>query len=457
MSPLNQLMGLVGLDEVKKEFFSVRDKVKAAQAREAKISARSLKLDMIITGNPGTGKDTVARLYKQYLRSLGVGRQIVILHVDRPIHLDFFDSSDSDSHQDVYIFVGLRENAKRLFGHSKARGRISRRIDLKDYSENELLSMLVKMLKEDSLKVDGGFNAPATSKKDTTVVTIPNQCYYLTESDFFGAKPMNFYEESEAWKKLEKMAEGKVPIIDEAHMFYHSSNYGTDGSDIFRKGIVDTIVAHVDNEPGNSRCIILMGYQDRMKEFYRNTNPGFQRRFPLEDAFVFDNYDDKALGQILKIMLDHDDIAATDDAKAVAMEILRRERDRPNFGNGGAVRNLLSRAQITYSKRMQRGAARNVHLGDTALPNEDERGQIILEPQDFDPEYDRGLRVKGDCSSLFDNLVGFQDIIATFRGYQKMAVNMRWHGLDPREEIPFSFVFKGPPGTGKTTTARFLR
>lgn len=586
-SPLDKLMDMVGLDDVKREFMSIRDRVKWSEDSKVKVPLRSLKLDLIITGNPGTGKSTLAQLYKEYLGSLSVmaGAKAII-------NDSRFYEYELSSNRRVYIMEGTGEDIKHILGHPKACGRFSRRVDLKDYSEDELLEALVKMLEEDSLEVEGGFDAPflrmfvrkigyqrgqksfknmttlrdeiekvlrrraerlekATLRKDTGVVSIPYLSYYLAESDFLGVKPTDFYEQSEVWKKLEKMAgmekvkeavrelvsrriinytreregkkpmktsfnhvflgppgtgkttvaalfgqviadlgyvessdvvmkkptdflgeyvgqseemtkeilektKGKILIIDEAHMFYHSTEYGTDDSDIFRKGIVDTIVAHVDNEPESNRCIILMGYPVRMKEFYRNTNPGFQRRFPLEDAFVFDNYDDKTLGQILDIMLDQNDIAATDDAKAVAMEVLRRERDRPNFGNGGAVRNLLSRAQVTYSKRMQSMAKKNQDSGNCTPPSNDECSQILLEPQDFDPEYHRGLRVSEYCSSLFNDLVGFQDIIAAFEGYQKMSANMRRHDLDPREAIPFSFVFKGPPGTGKTTTARAL-
>jgi AAA+ superfamily predicted ATPase len=57
---------------------------------------------------------------------------------------------------------------------------------------------------------------------------------------------------------------------------------------------------------------------------------------------------------------------------------------------------------------------------------------------------------------LFQSFVSFDDIIETFESYQRVAANTRARNLDPCEEIPFSFVFKGAPGTGKTTTARAL-
>jgi len=93
-SPLKKLLNMIGLDDVKKLFLSVQDRVKAAQFLRERNKARAsrnqkkkdpvkeatekmgwvrkLHLDLIVTGNPGTGKSTIAELYSEHLRFLGV-------------------------------------------------------------------------------------------------------------------------------------------------------------------------------------------------------------------------------------------------------------------------------------------------------------------------------------------------------------------------------------------------
>ncbi|KAG5765466.1 hypothetical protein H9Q72_006449 [Fusarium xylarioides] len=245
-----------------------------------------------------------------------------------------------------------------------------------------------------------------------------------------------------------RKAKGNVLIIDDAHMLDPGTNgsAGSSKNGDFRGGIIDTIVAEVTGAAGEDRCVILCGYPDQMKELYANANPGLARRFPLDNAFVFDNFSEDTLGKVLDLKLAKEKLVVTDKAREVAMEVLKRASVRPNFGNGGEVDNLLFKA---ISARFRR-TAKEQKLHDEDLD------QLPLEPQDFDADYDRLSQAATNTRALFDEFVGFEEIISKFESYQYMVQGMRLRNVDPRPYVPFTYVFKGPPGTGKTSTARKL-
>ncbi|KPA35878.1 nfx1-type zinc finger-containing protein 1 protein [Fusarium langsethiae] len=249
------------------------------------------------------------------------------------------------------------------------------------------------------------------------------------------------WSESNTTKALEE-ANGGVLIIDDAHLLYQESSCSK-SSDSFRNGIIDTLVANISGSASEDRCVILCGYADRMQNMFLKTNPGLQRRFPMENSLHFANYTDEELHQILKQKMERDDLTATDEAHGVARETLSRMRRRPNFGNGGDVETLLSRAKVHRITRLK----------DSTIGFADFHNQA-LEPQDFDPDFDRSRRADKHRNSLFQDFVGFDSVIGKFQRYQKMADGMRRCGVDPKLHIPWAFVFSGPPGTGKTSTAR---
>jgi DNA-binding NtrC family response regulator len=156
-------------------------------------------------------------------------------------------------------------------------------------------------------------------------------------------------------------------------------------------------------------------------------NPGLSRRFAIENAFNFDDYNDAELIQALELKLKVQNLTATDEAKKVAIEVLSRARNRPNFGNIGEVENMLSRAKILYQKR-------------TTSPD------APFEPEDFDPDYRRSENAAENLSALFKDIVGCDEVVEKLAEYQKMAQTCKIQEIDPREMIPTNFVFKGPPG-----------
>ncbi|KAG6982681.1 Protein CfxQ-like protein [Fusarium oxysporum f. sp. conglutinans] len=109
-------------------------------------------------------------------------------------------------------------------------------------------------------------------------------------------------------------AKGGVLIIDDAHLLYQERADGSNDPDDFRQGVIDTLVANISGSPGEDRCLILCGYEDRMKRMFLRSNPGLGRRFPLENACRFTSYDDDELGQILKQKMENEDLVITDGA-----------------------------------------------------------------------------------------------------------------------------------------------
>ncbi|KAM0545415.1 hypothetical protein ACHAPJ_011320 [Fusarium lateritium] len=238
-------------------------------------------------------------------------------------------------------------------------------------------------------------------------------------------------------------AKGGILIIDNAHMLYKDCSDGED-TDAHRQGIIDTLAANVSGEPDEDRSVILCGYAEELEKMVLNANQGLQRRFPLEYAIKLDSYTDDELCQILdKMMTAGDGVTASEQSLKVARCMLSRMRTGPKFGNASAVQNLLVQAKI---RRMRRLKNASIAFADMQL--------YEITAKDFDPDCKRWFSSNTSNKDLFQGFVGFDQISGQFERYQKIASGMRRHNIDPRPHIPSSFIFKGPPGTGKTSAAK---
>lgn len=253
-------------------------------------------------------------------------------------------------------------------------------------------------------------------------------------------------------KAILDSTKGKVLIIDEAYMLGGRGDNSTPSADPFRTAVIDTIVGEVQSTAVEDRCVLLLGYRDRMESMLNEANPALARRFPLASAFLFEDYSQDELRQILDRKLGKQGFRANDDARTAALEVLARSRNRTGFGNAGEVDILLDQAKVRQHRRL---------LASGGMSKETD----LFLPSDIDPDFERGARSLLNIRDLFDDFVGSEALIQQLEGYQVVVRNMKALSKrlleekikmpvkDPREVIPFTFLFCGPPGTGKTTTA----
>lgn len=227
-------------------------------------------------------------------------------------------------------------------------------------------------------------------------------------------------------------AEGSVLVIDEAYSLNPSGSAGTGVSgsqDPYKTAVIDTIVEQVQGVPGEDRAVVMLGYRKPMEDMFAAANPGLARRFQLDNAFEFLDYDDCALRRILVAAAEKSDIKIDLETAIFAIQQLDKARALPNFGNAGAVYNLLSDAK----KQMN---ARQAKLPGTR------QDRFIME------DFCKGgkLHVGGDEENLFSDLVGCENIIAKLREYQQTIKAAKRLGKDPKTFIEYNFLFVGSPG-----------
>ena len=233
-----------------------------------------------------------------------------------------------------------------------------------------------------------------------------------------------------ATNKLLDSAAGKVLVIDEAYVLARTP-YGKEALDV----LVERVQGGVEGF-----AVILCGYEPDMREMFRTGNPGLARRFRIDDAFMFADYNDAELEKIMQARARAEGVYVPPEVARVAVrEVLAKQRSKPNFGNVGAVNNLL---QSGKAAALRRGAAKP----DTPLARHE--GAIVLLPGDL-----YTLQPAGAARAALEKLCNAGHILEHVDRLEKRAAAALRRGDGPGSLLR-NYVFAGPPGTGKTTVAR---
>ncbi|MCH5586200.1 AAA family ATPase [Shimazuella sp. AN120528] len=331
-----ELDNMIGLAPVKEFVHEMKDMV-AIQIERAKIgqNVQSQSLHMIYTGNPGTGKTTVARIVAKIFKALGVVSK----------------------------------------GH------------------------LVEVTREDLVGEYIGHTAPKT-------------------------------------RKVIEKAIGGILFIDEAYALSRG------GDNDFGKEAIDTLVKGME-ENREDLVVILAGYTKEMMEFMK-VNSGLKSRFPSQ--IKFPDYTAEELLSIAKKSLEQEQFQLDPQVEKTLLSVLERRQiaGRNDDGNGRLVRNVIQEAIRKQSKRLKQDGYRS--------PEE----LKILRPEDFG--VNQTIEVF-DLEAEFDKIIGNEKVkehIRSLVAQVKIQKLRRDQGFSKGTGQSLHMIFKGNPGTGKTTFARII-
>lgn len=238
-----------------------------------------------------------------------------------------------------------------------------------------------------------------------------------TASDFVG----QYVGQSQTkTSQILESAKGKVLIIDEC--------YALDDN-LYGKQVLDTIVEKVHGSPSEDIAVLLLGYEEQMLKMISNQNPGLNRRFPKDQAFYFDDYDDSELLQILDLNLKKNQVSVTMEFRERFLEVLQTQRRQNNFGNASAAELLVKAAILKAAKR------------DTSAA-----GNLVLEETDINSPGSARANKDIDPLAMLDSLYKMDKVKEKLDKMRKTWSVAKQDGED--QPKLGHFVFTGSPGTG---------
>ncbi|MFK8105413.1 MAG: AAA family ATPase, partial [Saprospiraceae bacterium] len=371
----------------------------------------------------------------------------------------------TDKETDTSITAGTQK-----LSFEEAKAALEELIGLKSVKAqiNELASYLqfLKVRKEKGIETEQGFNLhsiftgnPGTGK--TTVANMLGQIYHsldlLSHGKVLSVGRADLVGEfigqtAPKVKKAIEKARGGILFIDEA---YALTNRGNDGKD-FGKEVIEVLLQELSDGPGDL-SIVFAGYPKEMQHFL-NANPGMASR--LRNVVHFPDYAPDELMEIAQFTGEKRAVIIGDDAKKIIHKKLvevYRNRDA-QFGNARYINGIIEEAKQNMALRLMANHQDLSELDSQALSTITKADvQKVFKTgaaESIQLPIDEALLQ--DALSQLKSLVGLENIKREVDEMTKLMRYYREIGKDTKKLFSIHTVFKGNPGTGKTTIARLL-
>lgn len=252
-------------------------------------------------------------------------------------------------------------------------------------------------------------------------------------------------------KKAIDKARGGILFIDEA---YSLTNRGDDKKD-FGREVIEVLLKEMSDGEGDL-AIICAGYPKEMQHFL-NSNPGMTSR--LRNIVHFPDYTPEELIQVADYTADKRGVIVSEEAKEeIYKKLVEAYRNRnEHFGNARFVNGVIEESKQNMAlrlmknkniKRLSKVKLSTIEIEDVKKAFSKDTKQRVKLPIDE--------ALLQDALTQLHDLVGLDNIKKEVDEMAKLVRYYREIGKDISRAFSLHTVFKGNPGTGKTTIARLI-
>ncbi|MEH0157829.1 AAA family ATPase [Limibacter armeniacum] len=251
-------------------------------------------------------------------------------------------------------------------------------------------------------------------------------------------------------KETIEKARGGVLFIDEAYALVRNEEDDKD----FGREVIEVLVKEMSDGAGDI-AIFVAGHTDGMEQFL-NSNPGLKSRFRM--LFDFPDYMPQELVEIGESVAVNEEVELSEDARQFMKKKLvelYRNRDK-TFGNARLVQSIVEEAKLKMALRVMRHDMEEVDEQMLKQVEKEDVVKIFEENKIRLPDIGIDEKLLQESLSMLNQLIGLQGVKRDLDSLVKLVRFYKESGKDVLGRFSLHSVFKGNPGTGKTTVARIL-